>query len=88
MAETIDEFKDEVRAIRTELAEKGEAADVKLVASWLDRLLLSLEKIAPTLDIMAVELEELNNAVDALTAKKAKVVKKKPGKKKKAKKRK
>jgi len=67
MVKTIKEFKDEIEMIRKELYQKGEYADVKLVASWLDRLLISLEDVAPKLDLMMEEIEELNNAVDALS---------------------
>jgi hypothetical protein len=83
MVETIKEFKDEVKMIRTEMYKKGEYADAKLVASWLDRLLISLEKIAPKLDLMMIELEELNRAVSTAPSRKKK---KKAGIKKKFKK--
>ena len=49
---------------------KGENADSKLLGSWLDRLLIALEGICPKLDLMMVEIEELNKAVDALSPKK------------------
>ncbi len=68
MVKTIQEFKDEVKMLRQELYQKGEYADVKLIASWLDRLLLSLEELAPKLDLMMQDVEELNNAVDALSS--------------------
>ncbi len=68
MVKTIEEFKDEIKTIRREMYEKGEYADIKLVASWLDRLLISLESIAPKLDLMMIELEELNKAVTAIPA--------------------
>jgi len=61
MVETIEEFAEEIRAIRGEVAAHGEKADVSLLASWLDRLLLSLEKVSPTISLMAVELEALSN---------------------------
>ncbi len=79
MVKTIEEFKDEVKTIRDEMYKQGETADVKLVASWLDRLLISLEKVSPKLDLMMLELEELNKAVDALSSGKTP---KKAGKKK------
>ena len=60
MVETIEEFGDELRVLRTEMIANGETADVKLVASWVDRLILSLEKITPTLALMAIELEQLS----------------------------
>jgi len=89
VVKTIVEFKDEIRMIRADMNRRGEFADTKLIASWLDRLLISLEAIAPQLDLMAIELEELVDAVDALASqKKAKSAgKKKPAKKKGKKKR-
>lgn len=60
MVETIEEFGDELRVLRNELVAKGNTADVKLVASWVDRLILSLEKVTPTLALMAIELEQLS----------------------------
>ncbi len=69
MIRTIKEFKDEVKMIRMEMYKKGEYADTKLVASWLDRLCISLEKISPTLDLMMIELEELSESGSAKAAK-------------------
>ncbi len=85
MVKTIEEFGDEVKTIRREIYERGENADVRLVASWLDRLLISLESLAPKLDLMMLELEQLNKAsggskktkIKKKAKKMAKVVKKK-----------
>lgn len=97
MVETIEEFKDEVKMIRREMYRKGEYADTKLVASWLDRLLISLEKVSIKLDLMMQDVEELNDAMDNCTcgpapkikkAKKSAKKKAKPKKMKKAKKKK
>ena len=92
MVETIEEFKDEVKLIRREMYKKGEYADTKLVASWLDRLLISLEKVSTKLDLMMQDVEELNDAMDNCTCgvapkkKKAKRPAKKKAKPKKMKK--
>lgn len=56
MVKTIKEFRDELRAMRQEMYDYGENADTELVASWLDRLVISLEKLSSTLDLMAVEV--------------------------------
>jgi len=83
MVKTIKEFKDEVKMIRMEMYRKGRYADTKLVASWLDRLCISLEQIAPKLDLMMIEIEELNRATSAKAApRKAKKKAKKKIKKK------
>ena len=80
MVKTIKEFKDEVKMIRREMYRKGKYADTKLVASWLDRLLISLEGISPKLDLMMQDIEELNDAMDNCTC--GAVSKKKKTKKK------
>ena len=74
MVKTIKEFKDELRTIRRELYQSGEFADPRLIMSWLDRLVIALEEIAPKLDLMMVEIEQLSKrpAKAAATKKKAK----------------
>ncbi len=59
MVETVREFVDELKTLRREMYRRGEKADPKLVASWLDRLVISLEKFCPTLELMGVGLEQL-----------------------------
>lgn len=92
MVKTIKEFRDELRMIRQEMYEQGETADTELVASWLDRVVISLDKISSTLDLMAVEVDIMSRCCGTRAkggkAKKAKkVVKKAKKKAKKAKKR-
>ena len=91
MVETIKEFQAELRALREEMYQQNDYIDTKLVASYLDRLIISLENLADSLDIMGVELEALSGAesprpVRAAGTKKAKPRKaaKKPAKKAKA----
>jgi len=57
MVDTISEFQDELKSIRAEMQIRGSYADTKLVASWLDRLVVAIEKVAPTLDLIAEELD-------------------------------
>lgn len=84
MVKTIKEFKEELKLIRKDLYRSGEFADPKLIASWLDRLLVSLEDIAPKLDLMMIEIEQLSKSPGKVapmkTKKKVKKVKKKPKK--------
>jgi len=92
VVKTIKEFKNEVKMIRKEMYRKGNYADNKLVASWLDRLCISLEGVSVKLDLMMQDIEELNEAMDSCTCgavkkkKKAKKKVKKKAKKKTAKK--
>lgn len=69
MAETLRELVDEVKSIRQDIYARGEAADVKMLASWLDRLLISLEKAAPALELMSVELAEISEVIEAIQQK-------------------
>ena len=62
MVKTIKEFKSELKIIRKELYRSAEFADPKLVASWLDRLLVSLEELSPKLDLMMIEIEQLSKS--------------------------
>lgn len=89
MVKTVREFRDELRAVREEMYEYGESADVELVASWLDRVVISLEKMSDTMELMGVEIEVLSkrpadgNAKRAVkkTVKKARKAVKKAAKK-------
>ena len=82
MVKTVREFRDELRAVREEMYEYGESADVELVASWLDRVVISLEKMSETMELMGVELEVLSDRpAQEFTKKKAKKAVKKTVKK-------
>lgn len=59
MIETVAEFKEEIRAIRNDMRDVGAKADTKLVASWLDRLVIALEKLTPTIDLMSEGLDQV-----------------------------
>ena len=59
MVESIEEFQDELKALREEIREMGPKADTKLVASWLDRLVIALEKLTPTIDLMSEGLDQM-----------------------------
>ncbi len=82
MVKTVREFRDELRAVREEMYEYGESADVELVASWLDRVVISLEKVSDTMELMGVEIEVLSKRPEQeFTKKKAKKAVKKTVKK-------
>ncbi len=59
MVETIDEFAEELRQIRSDMRQRGSFADTKLVASWLDRLIIAMEDITPMLGLMSESLDEV-----------------------------
>lgn len=62
MSDSIKDFKDELRALREEMFVNADAVDMKLVASYVDRLVLSLDRLADALDMMSVEVETLSDA--------------------------
>ena len=86
MVKSIAEFRDELRALRAEMYEQAEMADTLLVASWVDRLVISLEGLSHSLELMDVEMETLCSCCDSMAEKPAKAPKaaKKPAKAKKA----
>lgn len=73
MVKTIKEFKSEVKEIRRDINKRGKKASLKLVASWLDRLLISIEGVAPTLDLMQISIEQLSKSGTTLKVKAGKV---------------
>ena len=86
MVKTIREFRDEMRVIREEMYDFGETADVELVASWLDRVVINLEKLCDTMELMGVELEIVSKRPALGGVKAPKKTAKKAAKKKAAKK--
>lgn len=62
MVKTIEEFKEEIRAIREELYQNVSAADIKLIASYLDRLIISLEGLSESLELTIQSVETLSES--------------------------
>ena len=81
MVETISEFEDELKSIREEMKAKGAKADVKLVASWLDRLIIALENVTPTVELIDEEMGVVSEGEGCCECCCGGVVKKKPAKK-------
>ncbi len=98
MTKTFAEIKDDLKFIREELYRNSDKLDFKLLASYLDRTILSLEDLTDSLDVVDNEMDALCSCAEceepvkkatALKSKKPKAsAKKKPVKKGKAKKRK
>lgn len=76
MLKNLKEFKSDMEVLRKDMYHKGEVADPKLVASWVDRLAISLERISDTLDIMSEELDQLAALRVASSKKHTKTVRK------------
>ena len=84
MMKNFADIREELKNIRRDMYKTGGTADLKLVASYLDRVVLSLEDLTETLELMDVEMETV---CECMECKPEKPVKAKPAKKKKSKKR-
>lgn len=62
---TVSEIKDDLRTLRDDLFRTGESADTKLVASYLDRLLMSVEDLCDSLEAMETEVETVCKCCEA-----------------------
>ena len=57
MVKSIEEFREELKILKREMYKKSDTADLKLVASWLDRLVISLEGLAESLEVIDAEVD-------------------------------
>lgn len=85
MMKNFSEIREELKNIRREMYKTGGTADLKLIASYLDRVVLSMEDLTETLELMDVEMETVCECIECKPGKKSK--KAKPAKKKKSRKR-
>ena len=86
MMKNFAEIREDLKNIRREMYKTGGSADLKLVASYVDRLVLSLEDLTETLELMDVEMETVCDCLECRPMerpRKAKAAKKKPKKAKK-----
>jgi hypothetical protein len=67
MTKSITEFKEELKALRQEMRQNANRADSKLVASWIDKLVISLEGFTETLEMIDNELEITEECCEANT---------------------
>jgi hypothetical protein len=80
MADSIKDFKEELRALREEMFVNADAVDTKLVASYVDRLVLSLDRLADALEMLSVEVDTLSEAEPCICPPAARKKAKKPAK--------
>ena len=82
---TIEEFREELRTLRGDMYQNISTADLKLIASYLDRLIISLEGVSETLELTDSAVEALSESGDTCPCcegkPKAKKAKKKADKK-------
>jgi len=62
MSKSIEEFREDLRQIKEDLYSSAENMDTRLVASYLDRLIVSLDGIAERIESIEIGLEELSNS--------------------------
>jgi hypothetical protein len=62
MVKTVAEFKEDMKALRQEMYQNAETADLKLIASWVDKLVMSLEDLSETIELMSQGMEEVSDA--------------------------
>ncbi len=63
MVKTFKHYKDEFMSIREDL-KSAKSFDPKLVASWLSKTLATLEKMADNLDLLAQEVETIQEKIE------------------------
>jgi hypothetical protein len=76
MMKNFSEIREELKNIRREMYKNGGTADLKLVASYLDRVVLSLEDLTETLELMDVEMDVMCECVECKPGKQTKAAKK------------
>ena len=59
VVETFEEFQSELDALRQEIVQTGGEIDAKLVAAWVDKLVISLQGVSKSLALLAQEVEVL-----------------------------
>jgi hypothetical protein len=62
MAKTIEDFKEDLRLLRAEMYQNGENVDTRMLGSFIDRLVISLEAFAETMESVDISVETLSDA--------------------------
>ena len=60
MIETMKELKSELRGIRQDIRRSGMRADPVIVASWLDRMVICMEKAMDSVDLMQERVDVMS----------------------------
>jgi len=58
--ETFEEFKSELETLRSEIQEKKDELDVALVGSWVDRVVILLDKMSQTLSLLEERVDVIS----------------------------
>ncbi len=62
MSKSTEDFKEELKQIRDELYAGAETMDLRIVASYIDRLIISLDSLADNIESIEISVEEISNA--------------------------
>ena len=60
VVQTIEEFQNELESLRAEIAANPDSIDAKLVAAWLDKLIMSLQGLTNNLGLLAAAMDVLS----------------------------
>ena len=61
MRKSLAELKEDFRSLRTEMYASSESTDLKLLASYLDRLIISLENLTENLEGTEASIDSMNS---------------------------
>ena len=62
MAKSIEEFREDLRLLKQDLYQNAEMIDVRILASFLDRLIVSLDELSDRIEATEISIEELSTA--------------------------
>ena len=62
MAKSIEEFREDLRQLKADLYQNAENTDLRLLASYIDRLIISLDDLADRIEGVEISVEELATA--------------------------
>ncbi len=62
MAKTIEEFREDLRLLKQDLYQNAEMMDIRLLASFLDRLIVSLDELSDRIEATEISIEEMSES--------------------------
>ncbi len=62
MAKTIEEFREDLRLLKQDLYQNAEMMDIRLLASFLDRLIVSLDELSDRIEAAEISIEEMSES--------------------------
>ena len=62
MAKSIEELREDLKLLKEDMYQNAETLDVRLVASFVDRLIASLDELAERIESVEIAVEEVSGA--------------------------